>query len=152
MIEDKPIRLSGCQTIPNKAEDKSISIESDLKECPCGKIPELLNITDAGQGGKWFAVDGGCCGEWEIEFRTMYYGMDSDECMKLAIEAWNDAPRSQSTQNSKIQALIEILKPMIAHHEKGTSGSAGLSCSRNVAAYKIIKVVSKMEQLINGDK
>ena len=66
---------------------------SELKKCPCGKTPIELWITDAGQGGKWANVEGGCCGEWMIEFRTQYNDLKSGECMKLAIEAWNDAPR-----------------------------------------------------------
>jgi hypothetical protein len=65
-----------------------------LNLCPCGKVPNKLDITDAGQGGKWANVMGDCCGFWEIEFRTEYSPIESDECMKLAIEAWNDAPRS----------------------------------------------------------
>jgi len=68
---------------------------SDLLSCPCGKTPKELFIADAGQGGKWAYVYGDCCSVWEIEFRTEYYGLDSNECMKLAIEAWNDAPRTK---------------------------------------------------------
>ena len=65
----------------------------DNKLCPCGKRPNKLHITDAGQGSKWANVMGDCCREWMIEFRTSYYALDSDECIKLAIEAWNEAPR-----------------------------------------------------------
>jgi hypothetical protein len=64
-----------------------------LKQCPCGQTPNHIDISDAGQGGKYASVMGDCCGEWEIEFRTQYNPMDSDECMELAINAWNDAPR-----------------------------------------------------------
>ncbi len=64
-----------------------------LKPCPCGKIPSALSIVDAGQGGKWANVMGDCCSEWMIEFRTSYYALDSNDCMKLATEAWNDSPR-----------------------------------------------------------
>ena len=66
---------------------------SNLKRCPCGKIPESVDIYDACQGGKWAFVTGSCCDEWHIEFRAEYKAIDSDECMVLAIEAWNDAPR-----------------------------------------------------------
>ena len=65
-----------------------------LKACPCGKIPKELSITDAGQGSKWAYVMGDCCGDWEIEFRTEYSALDSDECMALAIEGWNAAQRT----------------------------------------------------------
>ena len=68
---------------------------SDLKKCPCGKVPERLIITDAGQGGKWAYAYGDCCSTWEIEFRTGYYALDSDECMRAAIAFWNDAPREK---------------------------------------------------------
>jgi len=66
---------------------------SELKKCPCGETPSKLWITDAGQGGKWAHVAGMCCNEWMIEFRTEYNGLDSDKCMELAIENWNEAKR-----------------------------------------------------------
>ena len=66
-----------------------------IKACPCGMIPAELSIVDANQGGKLAQVMGDCCGEWTIEFRTMYNAIDSAECMKLAIEAWNEAPRGK---------------------------------------------------------
>ncbi len=65
-----------------------------IKPCPCGRTPEKLYIHDTGQGGKWANVSGDCCGEWEIEFRTGYHDYGSDECMTLAITAWNEAPRA----------------------------------------------------------
>lgn len=69
-------------------------MEEQLKACPCGKTPTVLSITDAGQGGKWANCTGNCCGEWTIEFRTMYHSLDSTECVDLAFKAWNEAPRS----------------------------------------------------------
>ena len=66
---------------------------SELKQCPCGTTPSQLFISDIGQGGKWASASGDCCGEWNIEFRTQYHNLNSDECMKLAIEAWNEATR-----------------------------------------------------------
>jgi len=65
----------------------------DIKQCPCGEIPEKLCISDAGQGGKWAMVSPYCCGEWSLEFRTSYTALDSDECMQYALQAWNEAPR-----------------------------------------------------------
>lgn len=65
----------------------------EIKQCPCGKIPASLGITDACQGGKWAYAVPDCCGEWTIEFRTSYLDLHSEECMDLAIEAWNEAPR-----------------------------------------------------------
>jgi hypothetical protein len=40
-------------------------------------------------------VSGYCCGDWHIEFRTNYAAHDSEEIMRLAREAWNDAPRGK---------------------------------------------------------
>ena len=63
-----------------------------LKPCPCGKTPETLHIAD--NGSKWAYVSGNCCNGWSIEFRTQYNRIETDECMALAIEAWNEAERS----------------------------------------------------------
>lgn len=71
----------------------------ELELCPCGKTPEGLYIADAGQGGKWAYVYGDCCNVWEIEFRTEYNALESDKCMALAIEAWNEAPRATTTKD-----------------------------------------------------
>jgi len=65
----------------------------NIKKCPCGKAPDRLYIASAGQGGKWAYTYGDCCNVWEIEFRAEYKDLDSKECMGLAIEAWNEAPR-----------------------------------------------------------
>ncbi len=63
-----------------------------LKPCPCGKTPETLLLVD--NGSKWAYACGSCCNEWHIEFRTFYKELDSEECMALAIEAWNLANRN----------------------------------------------------------
>ena len=69
----------------------------EVAACPCGKTPKSIGIYMISQGGKWgFAVPD-CCGEWMIEFRTQYNHEDTDECRKLALEAWNDAPRPTSS-------------------------------------------------------
>lgn len=68
----------------------------ELKQCPCGETPEILCITDTGQGGKWAMACCDKCGEWNIEFRTQYFALDSDECYELAVKDWNDAPRGMS--------------------------------------------------------
>jgi hypothetical protein len=68
-----------------------------LKPCACGHTPKELLISDANQGGKWAYVAGDCCGEWELEFRTSYFPLDSQECMDAAIERWNQAPRQKRT-------------------------------------------------------
>jgi hypothetical protein len=71
--------------------------DEKLAPCPCGQIPESLCINDNGQGYKWAMTSGSCCGEWNIEFRTNYLGINSKECMDLAISAWNNAPRHHAT-------------------------------------------------------
>jgi len=64
-----------------------------LARCPCGEIPPALSIVDTGQGGKYKSVMGLCCGEWMVEFRANYHADNSPECLDLAIDAWNGAPR-----------------------------------------------------------
>lgn len=64
----------------------------ELKKCGCGEIPEGLQVAHTATS-KWAWVSGTCCGEWSIEFRTNYHDIESDECMKLAMQAWNLAPR-----------------------------------------------------------
>lgn len=66
---------------------------NNIKSCPCGKTPDKLIIIENGQGTKYCNVCGNCCGEWMIEFRTNYESLESEKCMTLAIEAWNNAPR-----------------------------------------------------------
>ncbi len=66
----------------------------ELKPCPCGKPMDYLCIAYNGQGSKWANVGGNCCGMWSVEFRTQYHAIDTEECMELAKEAWNAAPRA----------------------------------------------------------
>ncbi len=73
-----------------------------LKPCPCGETPSKLHITGNGQGYKWADATGDCCGEWSIEFRTQYLAHGSPECMELAIEAWNGAPRKPALMTHRL--------------------------------------------------
>ena len=88
-----------------------------IAPCPCGKTPEKLSITDAGQGGKWACVSGWCCGEWEIEFRTDYQALDSEECMKNAIQAWNETERGWLPLITQLQEQVTELE----NHNKDKS-------------------------------
>ena len=72
-----------------------------LAPCPCGKAPDSLTIVPSNGYKHAFAV-GDCCGEWHIEFRTNYALLDSPECMALAQEAWNDAPRGDEAMTFKL--------------------------------------------------
>lgn len=79
-------------------QDEATSAASELNAvlaaCPCGNIPPSLCIVGEQGSAKWAHVYGMCCGEWLIEFRTNYHALDSAECMALATEAWNEAPRA----------------------------------------------------------
>ena len=64
-----------------------------LKECPCGKTPTELGITD--WNSQWAYCSGDCCGEWIVEFRTQNERANSAKCMEYAIKEWNKAPRGK---------------------------------------------------------
>lgn len=77
-----------------------------LVPCPCGKTPTRLHVNDAGQGMRWAHVAGNCCGDWELEFRTEYNALDSEKCYQLAVERWNEAPRSAAPEPTPNAALL----------------------------------------------
>lgn len=71
---------------------------SELKPCPRGATPTALAI-QIGDSCKYaWVVGADCCTEWAIEFRTGYHDIDSPECMKRAVDAWNEAPRAGERQ------------------------------------------------------
>ena len=74
-----------------------------LKSCPCGETPKSLLLVD--NGVKWAYATGNCCNEWHVEFRTGYNKLESDECMALAVEAWNLATRKPP--NTAWNRLVE---------------------------------------------
>lgn len=70
-----------------------------LAPCPCGETPTKIYL-----GGKEDEITyrvvfatawGSCCDKWMVEFTLNDKGMDSPECMELAIKAWNAAPRGK---------------------------------------------------------
>lgn len=65
-----------------------------LKRCPCGKVPDRLELMEGGTY-KWALAYPDCCQEWMIEFHKGWYYLHEPEVMDLAIEAWNKAPRSE---------------------------------------------------------
>ena len=65
----------------------------ELAACPCGEIPEKLCVEPALYGSSYAMVNGYCCGEWNIEFRTNNAAHGSEENIRRAREAWNAAPR-----------------------------------------------------------
>ena len=68
-------------------------MSDELAPCPCGQIPEKLCVQEAGQGGKWAMVNGYCCGEWNVEYRTNYAAHGTEENNRLARQAWDSAAR-----------------------------------------------------------
>lgn len=67
----------------------------ELARCPCGEIPHSLGIISEQSTPKCDLVTGNCCSEWKIEFINNYHLTNSDQCMELAIAAWNKAPRAK---------------------------------------------------------
>lgn len=65
-----------------------------LEPCPCGEIPKDIGIEDDGYPHRWMYAYGTCCSRWNVEFKSYY--MQGEELKKIAIEAWNNAPRSRS--------------------------------------------------------
>ena len=68
---------------------------SEIKRCPCGQVPSKL-ITTGHTRPKWAYVNGDCCGAWEVEFRNSYKELNSAASNRLALDAWNEAPRSSA--------------------------------------------------------
>lgn len=64
-----------------------------LKPCPCGRVPEELDI-DQSITSRRYTAEPSCCHGWMVEFfsPTEHY----DELSKLATAAWNAAPRGES--------------------------------------------------------
>ena len=66
---------------------------TDLQPCPCGKVPEKLEVIE-GKYPQWATVGGTCCGEWSVDLR-LGPGCDAadKEAMALATAEWNNATR-----------------------------------------------------------
>ena len=65
-----------------------------LAKCPCGTTPGELCVTLTSE--KWGYVRGlDCCGDWEIEFRTICPDSGDTDFMRLATKAWNGAKRER---------------------------------------------------------
>lgn len=71
---------------------KKISLPPEIRPCFCGATPDQLAITE-GSSCKYAWAACGWCAEWSIEFRTNY-SQDPIELQRLAVEAWNRAPRA----------------------------------------------------------
>ncbi len=91
-------RIDRCFVI-QQGQGREREMSDELKPCPCGQTPESLGLAD--NGAKWAYAYGDCCSEWHIEFRTQYHELDTDACMELAIEAWNESSRSAALAAEK---------------------------------------------------
>ena len=87
---------------------------SELKPCPCGKVPQSLTIGCPDQA-KWGWV--GCeCQDWYTEFRNNY-ATDADVVNENARQAWNAARRADP--HSLPGDVVEELKNIAAKSESG---------------------------------
>ena len=66
---------------------------TELKRCPCGQVPEYLDITPSASGYKWAVITPNCCGQWDSEIKVQGLPLDSDDVHGYAIETWNELPR-----------------------------------------------------------
>ena len=66
---------------------------SELKPCPCGNEPVNLEII-GDCGDKYMTVSGGCCGDWELEFRANHLPPSDPKVIAAAHERWNEAARA----------------------------------------------------------
>lgn len=81
-----------------------------LRKCPCGASPTQLRISKI--DNSLALVDAHCCGKWCILFYTRNHSIDSPDCFKLAIDAWNNADREsdKSSVNNKATNVVSINK------------------------------------------
>lgn len=122
----------------------------ELKPCPCGKTPDRLGISDGGQGGKYHFVAGDCCSEWMIEFRANYKPLESDECMALAIAAWNASPRA-ATPPADAALADEIEWP--EYHSQGMGcgiEDRGITDRYEACAYGFQEAVDQCAQAFDN--
>lgn len=82
-------------------------MSEELKPCACGKIPEDIGVMESGTS-KWAWAYGDCCGEWNVEFRTNYHEVGSEECKKLAVEGWNDASREAVVEDYEKESQVQL--------------------------------------------
>jgi hypothetical protein len=71
---------------------EKISLPTEIRPCFCGATPSQLMITE-GSSSKYAYAACEWCAEWSIEFRTNY-SKDPAELQRLAVKAWNCAPRA----------------------------------------------------------
>lgn len=65
---------------------------SELRACPCGRVPTALVLHFDGPRPKWAWATGNCCDGWGVEFRNDY--AEQEGAMPAAIDAWNGAGRA----------------------------------------------------------
>jgi len=88
---------------------------NELKPCPCGENPEHLHV-NGGDRCKWAYVSGSCCNEWSVAFKNNHNSIPSEESMKLAVEAWNNAKRQQLIEmGGRMSEFVSSDKKNIQH-------------------------------------
>jgi hypothetical protein len=65
-----------------------------LRRCPCGEIPEsiCIQVFHGPKETRVFAYPS-CCSVWHVELNVSNIDIFSINRIKLAIDAWNNAPR-----------------------------------------------------------
>ena len=84
-----------------------------LAVCPCGQIPEKLTVESALYSNTWATVRGNCCYDGQIEFHKNFSVVGSEENIRRAREAWNDAPRGKGNE-LLADDLVSLLR-RVAH-------------------------------------
>ena len=62
---------------------------SELKKCPCGKVPVIMVIES--EVNKYVFAAGDCCGDWLIEVRVDY--AQGQTLHNIVNRAWNETRR-----------------------------------------------------------
>lgn len=93
-----------------------------LLPCPCGKTPTELHLAES-LSYKWGWASGNCCGEWNIEFRTVNNTLDSPETTEQAIKCWNDTPRAQPSDKlaQDVEQFLDANTEIFTHKDGATA-------------------------------
>jgi len=122
---------------------------SELKKCPCGKIPEKLMIC-ANENKKIGEAYCPHCQTWGVEFRSNNLKFNHPEVVRVARETWNLAPRGGVGNKSdwisvndrlpedkeSILYYIPLIDKIISGYKKGLFWhESKTSCSVNTVTH-----------------
>ena len=128
-----------------------------LKPCPCGQTPSRL-LLEEGHTRKYAWVAGNCCGIWNVEFRTNYHDLQTEDAMKLAIAAWNDASREEI--HPSISRMVGAMQEKLVANRhkdgwpKGPNGERGWmhdGCTIEFLIAKLDEEVAELKAATAGD-